>query len=170
MRLFVALMALGLSACGAFDDDSALPLGVEIQGLTADQVGKVQIVVLSHGKTFSCPDLRSTCLKSRVIKQSGAPIDYLVKLKDAEGAQHNALLLDVDGGKLTGAGQTFQAKMAPGNDYLVVAEVLSKDASPTLLASGCSSVLPAVGAGTNSTVSVQAFALAVPATCDVVIP
>ncbi len=169
-RRLAALLALGLAACGADDRSAGLPLGIAIQGLTADQIGKVQVVVLSHGLSYSCVDLRSTCVRSKVLKQNGAPIDDLVKLRDAEGNEHAALLFDVSAGELVSSkGQTFQARMAPGSNYMVVVEVLSKDATPTLLASGCSNVIAQVGGGQNAPVAVKALARPEPEACDVVI-
>ncbi|HEY3452202.1 MAG TPA: hypothetical protein VGK67_38010 [Myxococcales bacterium] len=170
-RLLLTLALCVLAACGAADDGSSqVPLGIDIHGLTADQIGHVQVVVLSRAKSFSCPDLRSTCLRGRVLKQDGSPIDDLVKLKDDQGVEHTAMLFAVDAAALTSAkGQTFEARMAPGSEYMVVSEVLSKDEPPTLLASGCSAILEKVGGGQNAAVGVQAFALAEPATCEAVI-
>jgi len=158
------------AACGPAEDDAAgtrLPLGIDIRGLTADQVGQVQVAVLARALGYSCPALRSTCLRSRVLKADGTPIDDLVPLKDAQGAEHNALRFEVDSAKLlSSAGQTFEVRMPPGQNYLVVAEVLSKDDPAMLLASGCSSVLTSVGAGQNAAVEVQAWALDSPAECQ----
>ncbi|MGC4114374.1 MAG: hypothetical protein QM765_07130 [Myxococcales bacterium] len=171
MRRLAALAVLALAACGNFDGDLAgVPLGIDIHGLTADQIGKVQVVVLSHGTNHSCVDLRFTCVRGQVIKQSGSPIDDLVKLRDDAGKEHNALVFDVDAAQLTSAkGQTFQARMAPGSNYMVVVEVLSKDAAPTVLASGCSNVLSQVGGGQNAPAAVKALALAEPLTCNALI-
>ena len=162
-------LALALAACGGpeAEPSSQVPLGIEIRGLTATEVGAVQLTVLSHAVSYNCTELRTTCLRSRVLQPDGSPIGDLVPLKDAHGVEHRALRFGVDGAALlSGAGQTFQARMPPGQNYLLVAEVLSKDSPAKLLASGCN-VVAQVDSGDNRGVQVQTIALASPAECKV---
>ena len=169
-RPALALVALALAACGPSDGDasSRVPLGIEIRGLAATDIGQIQLTVLSHAVSYNCLDLQTTCLRGKVLKNDGTPIADLVQLKDEKGVAHNSLRFTVDGTAVTStAGQTFELRMPPGQNYLVVAEVLSKDSpAAKLLASGCN-LVGTVEGGDNRAVVVNTTALAAPADCKV---
>jgi uncharacterized protein YceK len=157
-RRLAALLALGLAACAPttarpacrWASPSRADRRPDRQGAGGGALARAQL------------QLRGPALDLRAQQGPQAErraIDDLVKLRDAEGNEHAALLFDVSAGELVSSkGQTFQARMAPGSNYMLVVEVLSKDATPTLLASGCSNVIAQVGGGQNAPVAVKALA------------
>lgn len=128
----LTLLLVALSACGPELSASArLPAGVEIRGLLPEQIGAVQITVLSNANARFCGDLVKTCLNQKItVGEDTVPV------RGADGKDHNAIR---ESGftpeSLTGQGVTFDISVAAGTNYMVVAEILSGDAK--LLASGC---------------------------------
>jgi hypothetical protein len=162
--LFGLLLLFGLS-CGPGSDSPRLPMGVDIQGLTAADVGAIQFTVLTNGSSYLCGDLTASCLRSKVVKPDGSFISDVVKLKDDSGQEHNALRFKVADGTqlLTPSGQTFELHMPEGTNLMVVVEVLSPDAK--LMANGCG-IVAQVSKGDNTPLVVVTNALPAPPDCD----
>ena len=136
MNRFLLVLLLA-SACGPADDSPRLPMGIDIKGLTASEVGAVQITVLANAKSYLCGDLTASCLRAKVAKPDGTFIPDLVRIKDDAGKEHDALRYEVTDGTqlLTPSGQTFEVHMPEGTNFMVVVEILSPDWR--LLANGC---------------------------------
>ncbi len=156
MRRLSLLLLLGC-ACGPSPEGAGLEAGLIIQGLSIDEIGYVQIAVLSGGSRFYCPDLVKSCLNQQV-KTSD-----LVQLRGSDGQDHPALRFAADAGTL-GSGQTLTVSMPPGTDYLVVAEILSKDGT-LLKASGCEP-LPQASAGKNQGLAIHAALVPSAVSCN----
>lgn len=159
MRRALATAGALLGACGADPGAARAGVGVTIQGLSAAEVGAVQIALLKNGLQYDCVAVAQKCLASQV---SGA--EY-VPLTLSDNRTHFAALFPADGAQVTGAGQTFTLPGIPvGKNYLVVAEVLSPDRAQ-LRASGCD-LREELTKGTNRPLAVTAREISPVPTCD----
>ncbi|MGI5863348.1 MAG: hypothetical protein ACOX6T_15005 [Myxococcales bacterium] len=157
----LALLLVALSACGPeLTEGARLPAGVEIRGLLPEQIGAVQITVLSNANARFCGDLVKTCLNQKIeVGKDTVPV------RGADGKDRNAIR---ESGftpeSLSGEGVTFEISVPAGTNYMVVAEILSADSK--LLASGCE-VRDEVVEGTgNSPLVIRAHPLDPVPECD----
>jgi len=156
MKRLLVLIASVLSGCGS-DGAASLPAGVEIHGLVAEDIRAVQITVLANATSYLCSDFVKTCLKDKIADKT------LVPIRGAAGKEVRALRVELSTHKLLGEGETFTVTIEPGTEYMVVAEVLSKQGR--LLASGCE-VRQEVAEGDNAPLVIRAMPILPEPTCD----
>jgi hypothetical protein len=158
-------------ACACCGGSAGTGLGIEIQGLSASDIGAIQITVLSHGNLYGCDKLTSTCLSAQVADAEGnvTNTDVVVQ-KDSSGKDTHSLRVPLtDASALTGSGLTVDLTLGSGTNFLVIAEVLAKDDGVNgqlpVLASGCVPVSE-LDDGDNKPLNVTAVAKATPPPCD----
>jgi hypothetical protein len=125
-RLVQAAVAV-FCGCGGAPE---MGIGVTIEDLNASQIGAVQITVLNNGTMRNCGELSMTCLSSEVTASD------IVMVTLSDGQQHLTDLIPACGNQVADAGQAFTLQIPVGQNYLIVAEVLSTSETQ-LLASGC---------------------------------
>jgi len=142
-------------------------VGLDIHGLTPQDIGTVQIAVLAHGNSYTCATLTDTCLRSAVLNGDGTWNPDLLQLKGDDGKLHRSYRpANFDPSQLTGAsGATLNLSLSPGTNFLVVVEVLSPNDPVEVQASGCLPVAQ-LDSGVNKAVTIQVQAKAVVPTCE----
>ena len=99
-----------------------------------DQIGAFQLALVKNGSQYSCEELQRTCLI-----EAQLPADALVRVEDADGKSHRALIVPVDL-QTSGSSRvqdTTLRNVPVGKDYKLIVEALSKESPPRLLGSSC---------------------------------
>lgn len=159
--VLVAFSLVGLSACGP----EASGPGFDVQLVTSagllDQLSAFQISLVTRGSTLDCVAVEKTCLKSQV------DASRFVPLTDSAGKTKKALLVPL---MLVAGTPSTQAlnltNLAPGKDFALVIEALSKDTPARLAGSSCAFVKE-LTTGTNAAVSAHIDQLSPTVQCDV---
>jgi hypothetical protein len=158
----LALVLLTLASCGSDSaaGSASLPAGIEIQGVTAEQVGAVQITVLKNATNFICGDIVRTCLNQKIKVGTDT-----VPVTGSDGKERSAFReTGFTASQLLSDGVTFDISIPAGTNYMVVAEILSADAK--LLASGCEVRQEVVEGDGNAPLVIRAQPLDPVPTCD----
>ena len=163
MKRALCLTLLAI-ACGPQLDDQTGPriqFDLIVSKALSDTVASFQISLLTQGTTLDCTEVQKRCLVDQV------KADRFISVQDAAGTTRKALVVPL--ALTAGAPSTQDATLrgvAPGKDYAVVIEALSKDSPPRLTGSSCN-YLPQVQAGTNSALLAATITpLAAPVSCD----
>lgn len=133
------LLAFALLSCAPEAAEPGVGFDFRMSGITRDQVGQVQITIVSQGGSLQNNDrLGRECIKDIV------PNNRFVLMDDGR----KSFLFDAeDGGTRTITGITV------GTDYLFIGEALSKD-SQKLLGQGRFAV-PEIKAGSDTRVPIE---------------
>jgi hypothetical protein len=155
------LALLAACACGAAPTEGDLAFDLYLSGATADLISAFQVAVVQNG-TSAIPDCAAAQKKCLVDQLKST---QLAQLTDAEGKPHLAILFPASLKVGTPSTQDVTAGgIAPGSNFAVVIEALSKSSPPTLVGSSCNYVQK-IDAGRNPTLIAATIANA-PVACD----
>ena len=155
-RLCLALLLCG---CGGAGGAVQLPFALSMSGAVADQAAGFQVEIITGGKSLSCADLQTTCVRTN----PNVPQSQLLSLTDASGKQVKALYFP---NQLSSGEQTVSVEgLSPGTDFDVVVEAVSQGSPASLLGSSCTYV-PEIKSGQNPTLLAVIAPLSPPAACD----
>lgn len=155
LPLLLLLSACGPAAGGAVD------FQLYVQAGLLDVISGFQVALVKGGSTLDCVAAQKTCLKGQV------DAARFVALKDAKGVQKKALFFPIR--LVAGTPNTQDVSLdglAPGKDFAVIVEAVSKDTPERLAGSSCNYVQQ-LSVGTNATVSAHLETFTPPVTCDV---
>ncbi|MFZ5470473.1 MAG: hypothetical protein ACOZIN_13640 [Myxococcota bacterium] len=154
------LFLVAPAACGAPLEGSQLPFELFVSRATADLVGSFQVAIVSEGRSLSCVEVQTRCLNQQL------PPSRLLSVTDEAGQARRALVFPVALQTGTVSTQDVVVRgIAPGKDFAVVIEALSKNDPPLLVGSSCN-YQPEIVAGTNAKLIATITALSPPAHCD----
>lgn len=143
MRAAAAALLLAC-ACGPQEPSGpALRFELVVAAGLGDTTQGFQVSVLTQGRMLDCAKVQLGCLVDQVQSARFLP------LQDAQGVTRKAIVfpLSLMAGMPSAQGVELKG-IAPGSDYAVVIEALSKDSPPRLAGSSCNYVKE-ITAGTN---------------------
>ncbi len=157
---FTVVMMLAC-ACGPTTSGPGFDVDLVTSAGLLDQLSAFQISLVTQGSTLDCVAVEKTCLKSQVAASRFVP------LTDASGKTRKALLVPLMLVAGTPSVQTLNlTNLAPGKDFALVIEAVSKDSPARLAGSSCSFVKE-LTTGTNAQVSAHIDQLSPTVQCDV---
>lgn len=153
-------LLLLLSACGPAAG-GGLDFQLFVQAGLLDVISGFQVALVKSGTTLDCVAAEQTCLKGQVDAARFVP------LRDSKGVQKKALFFPIT--LVAGTPNTQDVSLeglAPGKDFAVIVEAVSRDTPPRLSGSSCNYVQQ-ISVGTNASVTAHLGTFTTPVTCDV---
>lgn len=158
------LGALLLCGCGpeaGGGGGDALRFEFTVAAGLGDTTSALQVSIVTHGMSLDCGGVEANCLVDQVSR------DRFVPVRDKSGDQHLALVFPLS---LTAGDPSTQnvsiGGIAPGTDYAVVIEALSKDSPPKLAGSSCNYVKQITAGQNPALIAATIVPPATPVSCD----
>lgn len=161
-RALLATTALAFcAACGPAQGDATFSIDWYATPALADVI-TFQVSALTNKNSIDCLMLTST---PACIKEHGFALSRFVTFKDRSGKDVKTISY-AKAVSPQGTQQLSVSLPANSDDFALIVEALTTDATPKLAGLGCGYVNQAVTTGTNEPVSVKLTIWKTPANCD----